>query len=493
MKGLALVAIFSLFISGLTLGQVTRYKAIIVGYKDAFKIYDNHEILKNVQDKGFNTIFLYLKDAKTNNPDMEDLGLNDNLSGYPYYLDSVVDFVDKAYHKGIKVFAYGIENDESNLTSIAAMKDRILQKTRCLVYYQTHVRKENILYHPDFKTKKAHFDGIVINVEPWTISNWDSDLCTSFALTDNNTVLGNFRSLVKEIYDEMEVTDGNGHGFFNPYIESGYTMQNVDNVYMGTVQWLWHNLSQTQNFPNGDFSLYCGIQGDGEHYFDIILPETYCPGAGATCIGKDCIKTNYNDICYSGQYSNEEGLGKCYDWYEKHYFSDEMYGVGDVIPIDAAPMLVGHAAHMYDTWVEMKDVMYETYYRPTYCMQNDNYRGYFAFQYVNTMALPHGLSIVQPPINCGGAAITKSMTDTTDINIRQVLLYPNPADKLINLKGLWKGDKSIIYDLNFNTHLTSYSETIDVSALKPNKYILTVLDENGKIVNRQTFLIRRNY
>ncbi len=170
-----------------------------------------------------------------------------------------------------------------------------------------------------------------------------------------------------------------------------------------------------------------------------------------------------------------------------------MYDANKVIPIDAAPMLVGHAGHMHDTWIDMKNLMYETYYRPTYCMQNDNYRGYFVFKYASMMDLPHGISVAQPPINCGGAAITKSITDTTDINIRQVLLYPNPADKMINLKGLWKGDKSIIYDLNFNLHLTSYSETIDISALKPNKYILTVIDENGKIVNRQTFLIRRNY
>ncbi len=107
--------ILTTLFQGVSVSQVNRYKAIIVGYNNAFKISNNHEILDNVQDKGFNTIFLYLKDAKTDYPDMQDLGLKDNDPMYPYYVDSVVDFVDKAYHKGIKVFAYGIENDAVTL------------------------------------------------------------------------------------------------------------------------------------------------------------------------------------------------------------------------------------------------------------------------------------------------------------------------------------------------------------------------------------------
>ncbi len=498
MKGLALVAIFSLFISGLTLGQVVRYKSVIL-YDSSFRNTSNQTLIDNVSAKGLNTVFLMLKVCRDTDPDDDNLGLEISSGSNPYeYLDKVVDFCDAADASGIKVFAFQCSYDGGY--QVSDKRNTVLNRIERISYYQKRVR--NTPFHPQYKGKKAHFHGIVTNLEPWALGKWengggdDYDLCDIQGRNIDNGILDNHFELVGDMYALMV-----SEGYFNPDIAAPYTLQSLDNVFMGTTHWNFHYFSQKySNFPNGNHSKWVGVQnigGNQKHLFDILLVETYCPKLGNTCLNNNCTANN-TTLCTGDpndpdNYANLDKVGGCYDWFEKHYFSDEMYDANEVIPIDAAPMLVGHAGHMHDTWIDMKNLMYETYYRPTYCMQNNNYRGYFVFKYASMMYLPHGISVAQPPINCGGAAITKSITDTTDINIRQVLLYPNPADKMINLKGLWKGDKSIIYDLNFNTHLTSYSETIDVSALKPGNYMLTVIDENGKIVNRQTFLIRRNY
>ncbi len=495
LKAVALVVIFGFFFNVLAFGQVNRYKAVIV-YKGAFNQNSNISLINNVKAKGFNTVLLFLDVDRNNDPNLETLGLkNDSV-----YREKVVDFIHTADSLRIKVFAmqgeyqtkYDSINNADPDSCVADGWDRAVNRMERIAYYQKHVRNDSV--YPEYMSKNAHFQGVVTNLEPWALHNWrkkknGGSICSSSDRAINDTILENQLDLTAHLYEVLE-----DEGFFNPDIVAPNTLQELDNVYMGTVHWNWHYFSQYDpvNFSHGNFNLWHGEYG-GNHYFDIILPETYCPQSGNTCMSKDCVDNTVVTLCPTDTiYENQEAVGQCYDWFEKHYFTDDMYLSSHTIPIDAAPILVGHGWHMFDTWVDMRMVMHETYYRQVNCFLESNYRGYFAFHYDSLMAIPHGLGAYQP-IYCGGGAIDKSMTDTTSINVREILLYPNPADKVINLRGLWDGDQSIIYDMNQNIHIISQEKTIDVHMLKPDQYILCVVDKNGKIVNRQIFLIKRNY
>ncbi len=497
LKAVALVVIFGFLFNGLTIGQVNRYKAVIV-YKDAFNQNSNISLINNVKAKGFNTVFLKVEQHYGGEPDLQNLGLKQSET----YRNKVVDFCHVADSLKVKVFAFILEYHtdpetwEDPDSCVQDGVERSLDRMWKIAYYQKHVRSTP--NHLGYWDKNAHFHGVVTNLEPWALHNWrkgdSGHMCSSSDRAINDSILRNQLDLTAQLYEVMEDS-----GFFMPeYDTNNYSLQDLDNIYMGTVHWNWHYFSQfdPDSFPHGNFNKWVGvhnINGQDKHYFDIIMPETYCPQKGNTCMSKDCVDNTVVTLCTTDtSYENQEAVGQCYDWFEKHYFTDDMFLSSHTIPIDAAPILVGHGWHMFDTWVDMRMVMHETYYRQVNCFLESNYRGYFAFHYDSLMAIPHGLGAYQP-IYCGGGAIDKSMTDTTNINVREILLYPNPADKVINLRGLWDGDQSIIYDMNQNIHIISQEKTIDVHMLKPDQYVLCVVDKNGKIVNRQIFLIKRIY
>ncbi len=286
MKGLALVAIFSLFISGLTLGQVVRYKSVIL-YDSPFKNTSNQTLLNNISAKGLNTVFLMLKICSTD-PDDDNLGLEISLGSDPHvYLDKVVDFCHNADAQGIKVFA--LQCDYNGGASVSDKEEAVLKRIDRICYYQKRVRGGT--EHTDFHDKNAHFHGIVTNMEPWVLDDWDKgknvypyedDLCDCGGRENNNEILDDHFELVAQMYQDM-ITKG----FFNPDVSTG-TLQNLDNKFMGTAHWNFHYFSQKYTeFPNGNLNKWVGLQnigGSQKHLFDIIMVETYCPQGGNTCL-----------------------------------------------------------------------------------------------------------------------------------------------------------------------------------------------------------------
>ncbi len=105
------------------------------------------------------------------------------------------------------------------------------------------------------------------------------------------------------------------------------------------------------------------------------------------------------------------------------------------------------------------------------------------------MALPHGFSLPIGSINCDNQAITDN--NTLDTNSRSIVVFPNPADQKVTLKGLYSGDIVYIFNMNMEIELQSLHYEIDIKHLLPGYYIIAVQDINNIFVNRQILQIHR--
>ncbi len=239
------------------------------------------------------------------------LGLKVINSSNPLeYQTKVVNFLDLAASEDVKVFAMLGEFEETD-SLISDGRPRALRKMRDISYYQKNVR--NTPNHSSYYNKKAHFHGVVTNLEPWILGGWNNKytisgqdtilvpadtgcMCYANSRKSNDTILGHYLELIAEMYDSLD-----SKGFFNPSVHpnADTSLQDLDELYMGTVHWKWHYFSQAKSyFPNGDFSLYVGERG-GKHYFDILLPETYCSYKGINCMALACTDEEITKLCYN--------------------------------------------------------------------------------------------------------------------------------------------------------------------------------------------------
>lgn len=349
------------------------YNAIILyngnGLSD-FMNEDNQTIIDNVKAFGCNTIFYHLKTLKNSQiATPSNLGLDLTKD----YLDKVVDFVDKCSNQDIKVFALTLDSAEYIFDSTAA-----LHKLSRVLYYQKMVR--NTSEHPEYYSKKAHFQGIVTNLEPWTVAQWGGNMCSTTVLDANNTIVGNYLDLIPRLHRHIVM-----ESFYNPPVFPGYFLQPIDGKFMGTVHWNWHyfSLKESTNFPNGNFNQFVGVR-NGKHYFDIILPETYCAQTATTCNNNECVDTSVDYLCPSGSaYTNQESVGRCADWFDKHYISSTILPTMGTDPINAAPMLYGHSAYMFD---EIDQLMATRESSQGISLGNSNYKGSFIYDYAQAKA-----------------------------------------------------------------------------------------------------------
>ncbi len=242
---------------------------------------------------------------------------------------------------------------------------------------------------------------MVTNIEPWAITStscnicseygmhWEDNMCNGTDRQNNNVVVQHYLNLIPVLWTKL-----NDGLFFSPI----GTTQNIEGLFMGTVHWNWHYFSQwhkanTNYFPDGNFSLFTGIR-NGQHYFDIILPETYCSGGVTSCTKNPCISDSVTTLC-KGNSSQEygESTGRCWQWFRKHYVDPDFYASHTnmtwpiVMPIDAAPMLYGHAAYMYGDLCNLNLVRTLSKDYTVYCKSKQNYKGSFIYEYHKVLTL----------------------------------------------------------------------------------------------------------
>ncbi len=462
-----------------------EYKAVML-YHDPFWENSNTTIINNVKNKGFNTIILSIRISQSAyEPDSLNLGLrmiprNGDTSAYQR---KVVSFIDSAYRNEIKVIAMNFEMSNVN-QNMNYNKEKILRKIRYLSYYQKNVRVSEAY---NFGSKFAHFDGVYADTEPWTLKDWKDDkypgydMCDSIGRVNNNAILLDYLSTIVAMKKDLHQ-----YGFYSPLVDSGNTLQELDTVFMGAVQWNWHYFSQVTNeFPYGNFQLYCV-----DSCYDMIAPLTYCPKpnpdtATNSCMRKDCYYDSICSLCYWGLDSNlvnRESVGKCHYWFEKHFFGDHLSPSMSLLPLDAAPMLIGHSAYVADSYMKMSMLWQGTRYRARTCHTNSNYRGFFIYAYEKLFELPQGLTASEK-IDC--QAIPDNILPPDSTNQREIIVYPNPAWNFIRLKGLYPGDEIMIFSKQSELMLITELDEIDVSSLEPGYYFLIVRDLYGDIINRQ--------
>lgn len=188
----------------------TDYQAILYyGKPDAgdsndptvFMSEPNQTIINNVKNLGCNTIFFSVS-TYGSVPNENDLGLNP----YPGYRDKVVDFLDLCANQNIKVFALTLDEPSYVLT---ANHQTALDKLFKVAYYQRYVR--NLANHPQYFAKKAHFHGVVTNLEAWAAPGWKANLCDSTFRQQNNNILAQYLDLIPQMYTLLA-----DNYFFNP-------------------------------------------------------------------------------------------------------------------------------------------------------------------------------------------------------------------------------------------------------------------------------------
>ncbi|NLH52842.1 MAG: hypothetical protein GX459_08370 [Bacteroidales bacterium] len=444
---------------------------------------DNQQIIDTVKLLGCNTIFFSVSTLPTNQtPNNTNLGISTFTQNGVKYLDKMVDFLDKCANQGIKVFALMLDS-----AGYINKPSRALAKLDKILFYQIHVRKDAT--NNSFYSKKAHFHGIVTNIEPWTLAEWQ-DICASSNLPNSNLLLSNYLNLIYLLRNEIE--NYSNYSFFNPPVASGYQPQQLDGLFMGTVHWFWHFTSQKypQLFPNGDFSLYVGTH-NGKKYFDILLPETYCPKSGYNCIyNNPCISENCNQ-CQSGYYENCESIGRCWQWFEKHLILglDPGYPSTGTRPIDAAPLLYGHSAFMFTS--SFSDLHATRWYsedvtRSCYG-KGYNYKGSFIFNYKESKLHYTGRLGTLPGIECQPLPDnpqTGNIEESGYTVQRDIKYYPNPARHWITLEGMHEGDIWYIFNDQIAPLLSGEGQQIELDSLDPGFYFLIVTDKANNPVFR---------
>ena len=430
-----------------------EYKAVIL-YDSMFRLHSNSTILSNVKSAGWNSVFLYVKTIpKDSTNSLYNLGLKVEAGSNPLsYQEKVVNFLDSAANSGIKVFALNFELSKVDDDSLAEAYSRLMRKARNISYYQRNVRDDTV--HPSYYNKKAHFHGIVTNMEPWALDNWDlkydtstnqwvsgGHMCVGSTRQWNNIILGDYMVLIDSLYDCLDSND-----FFEPLVHSNAdtALQVLDELYMGTVHWNWHyfanvlanagDTARKYEFRNGDFSNFIGTTGDS-HMFDILLPETYCSQRATSCLSKNCIDTTVCKACYQDSgYKNYEKIGSCYEWFDKHYFDDALlYPPLYTVPLEAGPMLLGHSAFLFNSKGECKSEIKLTAESAKSCYRHDNYKGYFLFKYEKYFSLSTGLQYSVKLCPDQSAPPDSFGCDTTE-NSREIVVYPMPSPHIYILK-----------------------------------------------------------
>ena len=465
-------------------------------YPNKFMEDDNAAIIQNLKIMDCNTIFMNISTLDENDlvpSTLLNLGLNTHLG----YKDKLIDFIDLAYLNNIKVFGVPMLDHDNILTQNHLIAKK---KFRRLCYYQYHVREV-------FPNKMANLQGVVLNLEPWIRSStgWggpaNNSMCTASGRTFNNNILAQYLNLIKQLHDEIELNN-----FYNPLVSGGYNPQTLDNVFMGTVHWNWHyfyqiNKSGNNDFPNGNFELYTGTH-NGEDYFDFILPETYCPSdkeSVEACLSGNCISTSLNKLCddnnnYVGNY---ESIGLCWQWFRKHYLTSEMYNpilypniiLPLVLPIEAAPMLFGHAAYMFNDFEDLDCLRDISGYVSLSCYRKENYHGSFIYDYHEAVSLSSGLC--QIGLTCTPTPPpTESASDSLS-SVRVINAYPNPVSEEFFVTGLLANEKVQVYNFSNQLLVQSSTSPINIAHLPEGFYILRITDELGVVVYNSTISINR--
>jgi hypothetical protein len=448
---------------------------------------DNQRIIDSVKMMGCNTIFFSVSTITTNDScNTTNLGINTYVhTNGVKYLDKMVDFLDKCANQGIKVFALVLDDPTYVLT---ANHGKARKKFYRILYYQQHVRLNPA--NTSFITKKAHFHGIVTNLEPWNSSTGWGDICTS-AVSDNN-ILGQYLALVAQLRRMFNVNQ-----FYAPPQPYG-TPQPLDGLLMGTVHWFWHYYSVTnpQTFPNGNFSLYTG-EHNGITYFDVILPETYCPQNGNTCINNlPCVAPGCSP-CDNGTYANCESVGRCYQWFENHFILglDSGYPAGAIRPIDAAPMMYGHSAFMFSKLSELHHTRWFSADVTRSCYgKSYHYMGSFSFHYEEMRSIFDGRVGALPALECQPYPDSDFLNENEAelcIQNRSISYYPNPATYTLQIDGMVQGDLLRLYNHRLEMVRETYNASVNVSDLPEGFYFIVITDSENRILFRGKVQIDR--
>ena len=456
----------------------TDYQAILYyGKPDAgdsndptvFMSEPNQTIINNVKNLGCNTIFFSVS-TYGSVPNENDLGLNP----YPGYRDKVVDFLDLCANQNIKVFALTLDEPSYVLT---ANHQTALDKLFKVAYYQRYVR--NLANHPQYFAKKAHFHGVVTNLEAWAAPGWKANLCDSTFRQQNNNILAQYLDLIPQMYTLLA-----DNYFFNPPVAPGYTVQTLDGKFMGTVHWAWHYFSKsTTNFYNGNFGLYVG-ERNGLHYFDILLPESYCSQNGFTCINNACINSFVTELCPDTVFVNEESVGRCYQWFDKHYVSGFLALFNGQPPIDAAPLLYGHSAYMFDRFSDLNFTRWASKWFTKSCKSKSNYKGSFIFKYHQAIAIPRGVDFISTTL-CN-SVISPPTDISVNLESREINIYPNPFSSSLSIQCLMTGDKVRLYNFDLDIINETYDSLIFTASIPEGIYFIHVVDKDGNIVAKRT-------
>ena len=413
---------------------------------------DNQQIIDTVKMMGCNTIFFSVSTLNAN--------------------------------QSIKVFALTLDEASYVLT---ANHQTALNKLDKITFYQYHVRLDP--QNTSIKTKKAHFHGVVTNLEAWAEGTGWQNICNSSNHSLNNNILGQYLSLIPLLYNKLD-----NDQFFNPPT-SLPPYQSLDGLFLGTVHWFWHYYSMLNplTFPNGNFSLYSGTH-DGQHYFDIILPETYCPHTGNTCIGLPCLVDDC-DQCSSGAYENCESIGKCWQWFEKHFILrlDPNYPANAIRPIDAAPMLYGHSAFMFDYLSELHRTRWYSGEITRCYRKGYHYKGSFILiNYKEALQRFDKRVGTYPAFDCQ-MNLENYSESNNEIDycgsVRYIVFYPNPASSFLMIEGVEINDKCYIYSSSLEPLIVSNENMLNVSSLKNRLYFLVITDNYNKPVYRNKFTI----
>ena len=455
---------------------------------------DNQHLIDTIKMMGCNAVFFSVSTLKySDSSNFDNLGINPYVhSNGVRYLDKMVDFLDKCANQGIKVFALTVDDPTYVLTE---NHHKARKKISRVAFYQYHVRKDPA--NTSFMTKKAHFHGVVTNLEPWALGDaiWYDNLCDLGNAAHNNGILSQYLALIPQLRHKLE---NSVYGNFATPPQFQGPPQPLDGIFMGTVHWVWHYFSQLNPavFPNGDFSLYTGSHG-GENYFDAILPETYCPQNGNTCINLlPCTEPNCNP-CANGVYGNCESIGKCYQWFEKHFILglDPGYPSGAVRPIDAAPMLYGHSAFQFSKlsglhrtrWYS-EDVTHSCY------GIGPHYLGSFAYHYEELKNRFDGRVGLLPALECQpfpDEMLSEENVEQGCYPTRTFNYYPNPASSQLTIEGLQPGEVCWLFNEKLEPFITQNGSMIDVSGLQDGLYYLVITDSAGNPLFRTKISIQK--
>lgn len=460
----------------------------IDGIPDLFMNEPNATIIQKVKALGCNTIFMNVALLPTNQTTNSD---NLGLTTYPGYKDKFIDFVDLATTENIKV--YGVPALDHNWI-LTPNHQLAVTKIGFLAYYQAHVRTQTA-YAP----KKCLLQGVVTNLEPWAISQWMEDaLCTSSGRDNNNQILAQYLDLIPKLYEKLEIGR-----FFDPYILPGYTLQPRDNLFMGTVHWNWHYFSQirkngTDNFFNGNYALYVGIRNN-KHYFDILLPETYCSKTSNTCMSSPCTDNTIHCLCDNANYyiGNEEKTGDCAGWFKKHFVDKDFYDSQShpyvirpiVMPVDAAPMLYGHSEYNFSNHCETWTTATSSLDFTKNCRGKNNYKGFFIWDYHEAIkTIPRNLNYCVAAIQCDEDPPQEGISP----HKRNFNIYPNPADNVLTIEGLQEGDRVEIYDLNQTLRITTLSSAISLEGIEEGPYLVRIMSGQQRLLKTAWIVVKRD-